>query len=816
MRPALIAVVLVIVGATAGVLSSCLPETAAAFALAAASVAIVVGPIARQPLLWCCVLLVAMTDGAVARDRARHSPLLEWFSTFAPEDRTDEAVTLHGTLLEDAATADIGVRVAIDVDRVLVGESWQTTRGRLQAHVSGELAPARAADWVEGRPITVPVVLRRPQIFRNPGSADQSWQQLRRSTDLIGTIKSASLVSVERGPVWAEAAARFRRHVRVASGRHVAPHSVQSAAIVNAILIGDRAGLSDDVQRRLRTAGTYHVIAISGGNVALLTACCFVGLRLLIGSPRVVAAATMMVVVMYGGVVGGDPSVRRAVLAACLYLALGLVGLMPRAINVLGTVAIVLALVDPLTVIDVGAWLSFGATLGIIAWGARFMRWATGQTDRASTPAANQPGVIRRAWLQILGLFSATLAAEAVLLPISAGVFARVSLFGLVLNFVAIPAMAVVQIAGLVMTTLAGCWDRGAALAGRAADAAARLLVDSAAVVDLAPWLAWRVPPVSLGWVGLFYAGLAVLVLCRKPRVRWLGALAAFTGVIGIVAAPGLGRARPPDGWLRITMFDVGQGESLLVQFPAGPAMLVDAGGARGAAGFGSRVVTPAVWASGVRRLEWLAVSHGDVDHIGGALDVERDLRPREIWDAVPVPNNLELRALREDALANHVVWRQLLQGHTFQVGSVLVDVAHPPAPDWERPRVRNEDSLVLRLRIGDVEALLTGDAGREFEDGFSARPLVPIRLLKVGHHGSRTASSAAFVNAFQPEIAFVSAGRGNLFGHPAPDVLARYERIGTAMFRTDRDGAIVIETDGAVVNVRTWSGRRWKVVVRR
>src|SRR4029079_1639341 len=136
--------------------------------------------------------------------------------------------------------------------------------------------------------------------------------------------------------------------------------SVQAAAIATAILIGDRAGLSDDVQHRLQISGTYHVIAISGGNVALLTALCFAALRVLLPSPRLPSVITILAVIAYGTIVGGDASVARAVVAACVYWGAGFVVLVPRPLHVLATVAALVALADPLAVIDVGAWLSFG------------------------------------------------------------------------------------------------------------------------------------------------------------------------------------------------------------------------------------------------------------------------------------------------------------------------------------------------------------------------------------------------------------------------------------------------------------------------
>ncbi len=264
-------------------------------------------------------------------------------------------------------------------------------------------------------------------------------------------------------------------------------------------------------------------------------------------------------------------------------------------------------------------------------------------------------------------------------------------------------------------------------------------------------------------------------------------------------------------------MIDVGQGEAVLVQFPSGHNLLVDAGGGAGTFDVGGRVVAPALWASGVRRLDWLVLTHGDLDHSGGARRVMQDLRPREVWEGVPVPTHAALHVLRAEAQARGVVWRRVLDGHNLEVGAATVEVLHPPRPDWERRRVRNDDSVVVRVRFGAMDLLLTGDAAAEFEaqsdrltDGRGA-----VRVLKVGHHGSRTSTSDRLLSAYAPHVALISAGANNLFGHPAPDVVARLEAHRADVFRTDRDGATVIETDGRVVNVRSWTGRESTVVVR-
>ena len=288
---------------------------------------------------------------------------------------------------------------------------------------------------------------------------------------------------------------------------------------------------------------------------------------------------------------------------------------------------------------------------------------------------------------------------------------------------------------------------------------------------------------------------------------------AAATAAVVIATAPFAGASAPHGGRTRVTVLDVGQGDAVLVQTPGRQALLVDTGGSSGGFDIGGRVVAPAAWALGVRRLTWLALTHGDRDHTGGAPSVTRDLAPGEVWEAVPVPRDADRAALVELAMSEGVAWRTVTAGARIDAGTVQIEALHPPVPEWERQRVRNDDSMVLRIRFGQVELWLTGDAGAEFESRLSAHVTdAAIRILKVGHHGSRSSTSAAFVNALRPQIAIVSVGAGNLFGHPAPVVLDRLAEAGATIFRTDRDGAVAIETDGQTAYVQCASGRTWVV----
>jgi len=262
------------------------------------------------------------------------------------------------------------------------------------------------------------------------------------------------------------------------------------------------------------------------------------------------------------------------------------------------------------------------------------------------------------------------------------------------------------------------------------------------------------------------------------------------------------------DGRLHVTAIDVGQGDAIFVVFPRGSTLLVDAGGLSSASSFdiGERVVAPVLRDAGFHRLDLVALTHGDPDHIGGAAAIVEEFRPREVWEGIPVPRSEPLTRLRMLAQRLGARWANVYAGAQVSVDGVEIVARHPAPADWERQKVRNDDSLVLELRWRDVSIVLTGDAGRAVErDIATAFPPARLRAIKIPHHGSLTSSTPDFVAALHPQIAIVSAGRNNHFGHPVPEVLDRYRTIGAEVFRTDQQGAVTIDSDGYSLDVRTF-----------
>lgn len=717
---------------------------------------------------------------------------------------------IEGTLLEDAWLDGDAARLRVRLARVRFDDGWLESGGDLAVTVGGTQAAQHVDDWRRGRRLRMPVTFRRPTRYLDPGVADGERSLALGGTTLLALVRSALLVEMlARGSPVDEWAADARARVRRAVARHVTPHGQVSGAIVSAVLIGDRSALPDTIRDRLQAAGTWHVIAISGGNIAIFVTAVLAALTAVSGAGRVATALTLLFLAAYAEVVIGGPSVSRAAVMAAVYLGARLFDHRAPPWHVLTLTGSVLAVCSPLDIASPGLLLTFGATAALLGAGPVL---AAGRAARHTGPSVRLTrarAFARAAMHWTLAAVGTSLAAEVVLLPVAATAFSRVTAAGLLLNLVAIPLMTVVQFAGMALAVRVVS-DRLADAAGLVAHLAAAGIVESARLVDAVPWLTRRVPPPAPAVIAVYYAAL-VLARLTPSRPARRGAVAAVLVSGGLMLA-GLDVTHaadgPDPGTLRLTMLDVGQGEALLLQFPDGAAWLVDAGGqpfGGGGADIGARVVLPVLWSLGVRHLDALVLTHGDPDHVGGAPPVLDAFHPRMLLEGVVVPGHLPTSRLRELARAGGALLREVRAGEETRHGPVAVRVLHPLAPDWERRRVRNDDSVVIEVRYGDVVMLLAGDVGADVETALAPRlSRGAVRVLKVAHHGSRTSTAAALVEVWRPTLALVSAGRGNRFGHPAREVIERLSAAGAAVYRTDRDGAIRLDTDGRIVRVRT------------
>jgi competence protein ComEC len=778
-----------------------------------------------------CIAVGFVAGGALlasdAWQHARRSSLRIAFDEIAHQQRAEAVAAgrvvpedpsaftlLEGTLRSDASFGAAGVSLSLAVDGIRAPAVDRRVSGGALVTVAGSLAPALIGQWRAGRRLRLPVELHRAARYLDEGVPDAERALQMRGTSLLGSAKSGALVELLARASWVdERMADVRALARRAIGDAVGRWSARSASIVTAIVIGDRAGLDEDLQRRLQEAGTYHVIAISGGNIAILAGLMIGGFRLAGLLGRAAMGASIALLIAYGYLVGGGASVDRATLMAVVYLGARASDHRSPPLNVLSAVAVMLVAADPLSVADPAFVLTFGATLAILVVGPAAHAELLRRVPRRLAPVAL--------------LLVASAATEALLWPAGAILFSRVTFAGLALNFLAIPLMAITQVAGMALVPAMSAARWLSMACGLVAHVGAEGLVRSADLVRFAPAVAFRVAAPAWLLVVIYYAALVFWWRTRSP----VSMAAAVGAALWMLAQPWTLVTSRGDGRLHVTFLDVGQGDSAFIRLPRGSTLLIDTGGlvgrpglpssasvvatpanVSGATGFdiGDRVVAPPLRIAGVRRLDYLVLTHGDPDHIGGAGSILHEFRPRHVWEGIPVPGFAPLAALRGAAQDLGLRWANVTAGEHLAVDGVDVTVWHPGPADWERQRVRNDDSVVVDVRWRNVSLLLTGDIGKDVERALAPRiQPSPLAVVKVPHHGSLTSSTTEFIRALRPRVAIVSVGRANRFGHPVPAVLDRYREAGAEVFRTDQDGAVTVDTDGYSLDVHTFAGRR-------
>ena len=606
-----------------------IPPSAAALLVALTTLAALTAFASRRrPALFLVAALTAVTantwaTSAVDERSARNPPAARL------ADHRDASVRLEGRLSSDAAPDADGVRMRLSLDHA----DGLAADGDVALTVTGRLAQQQWPAWRASRRIAVPAALRTPARYLDEGVADDRLTLARRGLVLVGSVKSGALIEVLSNGSWIdERLADARAFIRQAVTRYVGAHDVQAAGITTAILIGDRTGLDPDVVDRLQASGTYHVIAISGGNIAIFATTVLGLLWALRVPPRAARALAALALWQYAALVGGSASVVRATLMALAYL--GLRNLDLRAAPICGLSAVVAAMLvtQPSLAVDAGFLLTVGATGAIVTLARRI-----------------ETAIAWPALRFAVSVLAASVATEVLLLPVSALLFGRITVAGPLLNLVAVPAMAVVEQAGLCLVAAASVWPAAADVAGRGAAVGARAMVDSSVLLDWLPALAGRVPPPS-AWViaGYFTSAALALGVPRCPSLpgRWR-VVGRRVGIGGIVLAALLIVAHPQtwrvpwrrDGLLRIASIDVGQGDATLIELPDQTAVLVDAGGLGARARFdvGARVLIPAIWAQHVGWLDALLLTRS-------VAEISLPFSRAIIWSSMVATSSTSLR----------------------------------------------------------------------------------------------------------------------------------------------------------------------------
>jgi competence protein ComEC len=665
---------------------------------------------------------------------------------------------------------------------------------------------AQRQGWRAG-PAKVTLRLRGPCPTLVPGNRLRFRTRLRpgpRGRPWRGTVPPGGFAHV--GEANRPTKPPLTARIRAAALARIAPWTSPGRGLVGAVVVGDRQWLGVHERARFRRTGTAHLLAISGLHVGLVTGICFWLMRRLWGlapplalrlaPTRAAAAFALATTWLFVAISGAaTPALRAGIMTTALLLG-SLWGRRSNAWASLALAAVVLLLWDPSQLATPGFQLSFTAVAAILAVTRTLRAWTTAhrRPNPAVDPGPQRSHRWRSALIQLCGV---TAAATLATLPLVAHHFGQASGAGLFLNLVVVPFFAAVVVPlGLAGTVLALVYDPAGQLVLGAAGQSAELLQGLVAWGDksLSSWLHLRWRPSGVETACCYAAALG-LGWIRRPRGRILLAGALVVGL----ASAAFGTLGPGGGaTLRVVFLDVGKGDAALITFPDGRHALVDAPGpTRSGWSATRRRVLPALDRLGVRRLHLVIASHAHADHIGGLPAVLERFPTGALWHSGQITTAPEARRLTASA-TDHSVPLRPARNRSF--GTVSMTVVGPRLRGRVHPhplRSANDNSLVILVRHPAGSVLFTGDLEQPGEAALVSsrrRHLLGATVLKVGHHGSPTATSVPFLRTVSPRLAILSApGARPGRPFPSPRVLGRLRRHGARPLVTGQEGDITV-----------------------
>jgi len=782
---------------------------AAALALGAVAAALLLGgapPAAAWPGFAAMLLALVIVAGAGPSARARGSARM---AATAAAGGVIVALRLAGG--GDATTPELP---AGDGPWHGVVESINAPKGGAQSATIAlrETAPLDVAATLPRFPEIEPgdlVVVRG----RLQPPADDPFGQYLRRLGVDATIYSRSL---ERTPA-ASSPLDLEQLRRAASDALARSIPEPEAGLAAGILLGLRDRVDRDLAADFTTAGASHVVAISGWNIAIVAASvAALGGRF---ARRRRSMLTILAIVAYVVFVGASPSVLRAAAMAAVVLLARESGRAGRAASALAWAATLILVVDPSLVRDPGFQLSTLATAGLLVWSTPLSAWI------AERSGGRLPG-----WLtENLGV---SLAAQVATLPIVLASFGRLSLVAPLVNLFVVPLVApamamggIALLAGLIVA-VPGVPAVLATIGGLPAWASLGVIVGVIRLGAGLPFASIKLAPpfdvVAAATAGVLILGLGfrrrpkptpstALVKTRRPPFRVTRAeRIAIVAVALSVAASVVVFVHRPDGRTRITVLDVGQGDAILVEGSRGSRLLVDGGPDP------NRLLVAldehvAAWD---RRIDAIVLTHPHEDHVAGLAALLGRYRVGHVFEPGMRGPGPGYAAWSARLKADGTTAGLLSTGDRFALDDVGFRVLWPdrtavPREPTDTGTGINNVSIVLLGEVGERRFLLAGDIEEGIDPILLARGLPRVDVLKVAHHGSRTSSTPAFLDAVAPTVAVVSAGAGNPYGHPAPATIARLKARVAQVLRTDTDGSVEVDLTTDRIAVHASGARR-------
>lgn len=573
----------------------------------------------------------------------------------------------------------------------------------------------------------------------------------------------------------------------------------EEAKLLKGLVIGERSEMAPEVKTAFINAGLMHILAVSGFNVGLVALILWTVFSLFRVPEKFTAGLTCLGLLWFMFLTGAQPPVMRAVLMAIVIIGAKILGRKPDLYNVLALSAIIMLLMDAKELFDVGFQLSFAAVFSLAYFYPKI------SSLREKLPSQFNEHMMTK---YISASVAVSLAATIGTLPLTAYYFNKISLIGLVLNLFAVPFSGIILALGFTFALFSAISTWMASVYSASAFLTSKILLDVTTWGGNLPYAFMEAHigiPLIFALYGLLFSSFE---FHRKHVRKWTFFTTLIFGNILLFIAIFSNQSKP----VRVTVLDVGQGDAIFIEFPDGNNLLVDAGPRTFTYDAGARIVSPFFQRSGISYLTKILMSHPHSDHNGGIPFLLRRYLVEEFIDAGSHSGakiSVEIQHLIDSLkiLSSKLNAGKMIEGYKNCKLYVLHPFEYLMNDDRTSSLNLNNQSIVVKLLYGKTSLLLTGDAEDESEMHMVRfyNDFLSADVVKVGHHGSITSTTPKFLNVVKPSIAIISVGRNNKFRHPSPDVLERLRQLNCDIYRTDENGAIVLESDGIKWRVVDW-----------
>ena len=571
-------------------------------------------------------------------------------------------------------------------------------------------------------------------------------------------------------------------------------HNPSTAALLKGLILADRNDISFETKDQFINSGVVHILAVSGLHTGFIALIFFVLLGRLNLYLRSILTISGLILFMF--ITGIPASVFRAVVMAAVLITTFLLNRSTNIYNSLAIAALILLAADPSELFNPGFQLSFISVLSIAYFFPHFEK------------LLEKTGIKNKFLKNVLLFAALSLSAQTGTFPITLFYFGKFSLISILMNLAVIPLAGI--IIGTAVTTIilfpVSVW--AASIYAAANNMFTDMLMMLVKYAGSSGYAYLEVVKYSIADVLIFYlfalTGIFLMRHLKSFRTAIIF-LILLTANIYIYSSPAE-TAMADRNKLDVLMLDVGQGDSFIIKFPGGKTALVDAGSASPYFDNGERIILPAMRRLGIEKFDYGFVSHIDADHYGGFISLIEKQKIKNIFKPFPDTTSEKDRRF-EQYLRNKNIPVEYYERKSFTIEGTELFILNDNKQNYTGRNSLNNSSGIIKIIYGKTSLLFTGDIDYKGERYYAERykRFLDSDVLKVSHHGSKSGSSEDFVKLVSPEISLISCGIKNRFGHPSGEVTDRLLNSGSEIFRTDREGCVLLQSDGMKISRIDW-----------